>query len=180
METFIEAKSLIGNPAFNERRRMALGGLSFDDIDKPIVEVIKKITSISYCFTLQSCCGHFLYAGKKDPHNIEPVSLNAQDQDVEYRIAYLAICVQNNSRGRKLLEDISKIPSIDQKNIQYGSAEWFWERQINSFVVQVEPERFKWQDRCVIDYTEAIKLEEVRSLFWQEINEIVDKHIDGF
>jgi hypothetical protein len=180
METFIEAKSLIENPDFNERRRMALGELSFDAIDKPIVEVIKKITSISYCFTLQSCYGHFLYAGQKDPHNIEPVSLNARDQEVEYRIAYLAICVQNNPRGRKLLEDISKIPSIDQKNIQYGSAEWFWERQINSFVVQVEPERFKSQDRCVVNYTEAITLERVRSLFWQEINEIVDKHIEGF
>jgi hypothetical protein len=180
METFIEAKSLIENPDFNERRRMALGKLSFDDIDKPIVEVIKKITSISYCFTLQSCYGHFLYAGQKDPHNIEPVSLNARDQEVEYRIAYLAICVQNNSRGRKLLEDISKIPSIGQKNIQYGSAEWFWERQINSFVVQVEPERFKSQDRCVVNYMEAITLERVRSLFWQEINEIVDKHIEGF
>ena len=67
-----------------------------------------------------------------------------------------------------------------QRNIQYGSAEWFWKRQINSFVVQVEPERFKWQDRCVVGYTEAIKLEEVRSLFWQEINEIVDKHIEEF
>ena len=180
METFIEAKSLIENPDFNERRRMALGELSFDVIDKPIVEIIQKITSISYCFTLQSCYGHFLYVGQKDPHNIEPVSLNARDQEVEYRIAYLAICVQNNSRGRKLLEDINKIPSIDLKNIQYGSAEWFWKRQINSFVVQVEPERFKWQDRCVVGYTEAIKLEEVRSLFWQEINEIVDKHIEEF
>ena len=180
METYVEAKSLIENPSFNKHRKMALGGLSFDVIDKPIVEIVKKITSISYCFTLQSCYGHFLYVGQNDPHNLEPVSLNAQDQDVEYRIAYLAICVENNTRGRELLEDISKIPSIDQKNIQYGSAEWFWERQINSFVVQVEPERFKWQDRCVVGYTEAIKLEEVRSLFWQEINGIADKHILRF
>ena len=180
METYVEAKSLIENPSFNKHRKMALGGLSFDVIDKPIVEIVNKITSISYCFTLQSCYGHFLYVGQNDPHNLEPVSLNAQDQDVEYRIAYLAICVENNTRGRELLEDISKIPSIDQKNIRYGSAEWFWERQINSFVVQVEPERFKWQDRCVVGYTEAIKLEEVRSLFWQEINEIVDKHIEVF
>ena len=180
METYVEAKSLIENPSFNKHRKMALGGLSFDVIDKPIVEIVKKITSISYCFTLQSCYGHFLYVGQNDPHNLEPVSLNAQDQDVEYRIAYLAICVENNTRGRELLEDISKIPSIDQTNIQYGSAEWFWERQINSFVVQVEPERFKWQDRCVVGYTEAIKLEEVRSLFWQEINGIADKHILRF
>ena len=180
METYVKAKSLIENPDFNKHRKIALGELSFDAIDKPIVEIIQKITSISYCFTLQSCYGHFLYVGQKDPHNIEPVSLNARDQEVEYRIAYLAICVQNNSRGRKLLEDISKIQSIDQTNIQYGSAEWFWERQINSFVVQVEPEKFKWQDRCVVGYTEAIKLEEVRSLFWQEINGIADKHILRF
>ena len=83
METYVEAKSLIENPSFNKHRKMALGGLSFDVIDKPIVEIVKKITSISYCFTLQSCYGHFLYVGQNDPHNLEPVSLNAQDQDVE-------------------------------------------------------------------------------------------------
>ena len=177
METYVEAKPLVENPNFHKQRKNALRKLNLDAIDEPIVDFIKKIVSISFCFTLQSCYGHFLYSGREDPYNIEPVSITARDQAVEYRIAYIALCVENSPSGRKLLEDISILPSIDQRNIQYGSAEWFWNLQINSFVVQVEPERFRMQDRCVVDYSEAITLEKVRNQFWQEIGRIIAKHI---
>jgi hypothetical protein len=46
METYVEAKSLIGNPSFNKHRKIALSELNFDAIDKPIVEIIQKITSM--------------------------------------------------------------------------------------------------------------------------------------
>lgn len=177
METYVEAKELVDNPNYSKQRKMALGNLNFDIIDKPIVNVIKKIATIPDCFTLQSCFGHFLHDYQKDPNNIDPIKPQALDKEIEYRIAYIALCVENSLGGRKLLKELSKLISIDPKSIQYGSAEWFWNRQINSYVVQVEPERFRMQDRCVIDYQEAMRLEQIRNQFYQELGRIIDQHI---
>ena len=177
METYVEAKGLVDNQDFSKQREIALGELSFNIIDKPIVDVIRKITTISYCFTLQSCYGHFLYDQQNDPNNIEPILSIACDTNIEYRIAYVAVCVENSLDGKRLLKELSELISTDLNCIQYGSAEWFWDRQINSYVIQVEPERFRTQDRCVIDYQEAIRLEKVRNQFYQELDMIIEKHI---
>ncbi len=36
------------------------------------------------CFTSQNCFGHFVYSGKKDPHNLESRPIN----DIIGRVAY--------------------------------------------------------------------------------------------
>ena len=97
--------------------------------------------------------------------------------DVEYRIAYIAVCVQDNQPGRLLLDDLRDLCLLDLHNIQYGCAEWFWERQVNSYIVQVEPERHKTKDRCMISYPEALYLEGVRNQFFEKLNLFLNQKI---
>ena len=177
METYIQAKELVHHPDFFEQRQKTLSGLDLAAIDEPIIELITRFGKLSYCFTLQCCYGHFLYADQTDAKNFKPLPDQSQDIDVDYRIAYLAVCVQNNEPGRELLQDLRELTTIDPENIQFGSAQWFWDRQKNSYIVQVEPERYKTQDRCVIDYREAKTVERVRNRFFDELERIVGRRI---
>lgn len=126
-----------------------------------------------YCFTIQSCYGHFIYKGQKNPNNTEPLPISKNIETVEYRIAYLALCIQNSEEGRKLFEELSIVPQIDYKYIQFGCAEWFWQKQVNSFVLQVEPERYSTKDRVFIDYKEALYLENIRNKFIKKMEDII-------
>jgi hypothetical protein len=175
LETYVAAKALIRNPHFHNQRQKALSGLDQVIIDKPIVDLITKFANLPYCFTLQSCFGHFLLDDQSDPNNIEPLPPLDQETDVQYRIAYIAVCVQDNPSGRLLLDDLRGLCLLDPQNMQYGCAEWFWERQINSYVVQVEPERHKTKDRCVISFQEARYLEGVRNRFFYKLNLLLEK-----
>jgi hypothetical protein len=168
---------LVSNPHFHKQRRKAISGLRQAKIDEPILNLITRFVDLPYCFTLQSCFGHFLLDEQSDPNNIESLPRLNQEQDVQYRIAYLAICVQENQPGRLLLDDLRALCRIDPQNIQYGCAEWFWERQVNSYVVQVEPERHKTKDRCVIGYQEALHLEGVRNRFFEKLDILLEKKL---
>ncbi len=81
--------------------------------------------------------------------------------------------------GKKLLEDLRDIPTADPECIQFGSAEWFWARQVNAYVLKVEPERFKDKDQATIDYQEALHIQEVRDSFFSELRKIVHKQHKG-
>ena len=175
METFIAAKDLVSNPHFHNQRQKALDGLPQAKIDQPIMDLIKRFANLPYCFTLQSCFGHFLFDDQSDSQNIDPLPALEQEIDVQYRIAYIAVCVQNDPAGKMLLDDLRGLCLLDPQNIQYGCAEWFWERQVNSYVVQVEPERHKTKDRCTISYPEALYLEGVRNRFYEKLNLLLDK-----
>lgn len=124
-------------------------------IDTPIVELINGFNKLSYCFTLQSCYGHFVYNGQKDTHNLDPLPAKEIITPVEYRIAYIAFCIENSVSGRGLIEALKEVVAIDPENIQFCCAEWFWEKQINSYALQVEPDRFKDKDTAIIDFKEA-------------------------
>jgi|UPI0004900569 hypothetical protein len=121
---------------------------------------------LPYCFTLQSCYGHFLYENQKDPYNVDPLPATDLIVTVEYRIAYVAFCVENNDAGRALLDAMRRIPAIDPENIQLCSAEWFWERQVNFYALQVEPWRFRDKDMVVLSFEEARKVEQTRNSFY--------------
>jgi hypothetical protein len=160
VETFIEPKELIHNPHFQDQRKKSLAGLNNDMIDRPIVRIINGLNKLPYCFTIQCCYGHFLFNGQKNPHNLEPLPVATNTiTKVEYRIAYIAFCIENSESGRKLLVDIKELTVIDPENIQFCSAEWFWRRQVNTYALQIEPERFKHKDRAILDYREALKIE---------------------
>lgn len=88
---------------------------------------------------------------------------------------YIAFCVENSDRGRLFLEIIKKITLIDPENIQFCSAEWFWERQLNSYALQVEPERFKHEDKAFLGYTESLKIENIRNEFFVQLRLLLQK-----
>lgn len=176
METFAEPKKLTENPRYKEHRRKCLSGLTDVVIDAPITEVVNGFNRLPYCFTIQSCFGHFIYDGQNDPHNVEPLPVAKSIDRVEYRIAYLAFCLENCDKGVQFLRSLNDITHIDRENIQLCSPQWFWERQINSYALQVEPERFKHEDKAVLDLKEALHVEKVRNTFFAELKILLRKH----
>ena len=177
METFTQPKEFVDNPHYRAQRQGYLDRLDMNTVDRPIVEIIDGFSKLPYCFTLQSCYGHFVHDFQKHPHNIEPLPDSDSILPVEYRIAYLALCVENSDPGRALFRDLEKIPAMDTVYVQFGSADWFWERQVNTYVLQVEPERYMMQDRAVIGYQEALYIEEIRHRFFTAVNRLVQKRL---
>jgi hypothetical protein len=178
METFTEAKDFADNPHYHQQRQESLRGLDMNTIDAPIIEIIDGFAKLSCCFTLQSCYGHFLHESQKDPKNIAPLPISAHISRVEYRIAYIALCIQNSDPGRELFHDLSKIPALDPQFIQFGCAEWFWKKQVNSYALQVEPKRHMFQDRISVGYKEALHIEKIRDEFFGELKKIINKRAE--
>lgn len=139
-------------------------------IDPPIVATINSFNRLPYCFTLQCCYGHFFYPGQNNAHNFDPLPATNTIDRVEYRIAYVAFCVDRSALGKQLLENLKKITFIDPEYIQLCSAEWFWNRQVNSYALQVEPGRFKHQDIVILGYSEALTVEKIRNAFFVELD----------
>ena len=166
METYTEPKKLVENSHYQIQRQENLSSLSDSMIDKPIIEIVNGLNQLPYCFTLQSCYGHFLYDEQKAPHNLDPLPDKKTISRVEYKIAYIAFCIENNAYGEKLFKDLKEIAAIDPENIQFCCAEWFWKRQLNSYALQVEPDRFKHKDRVIFDYKEALYIEKLRNEFF--------------
>jgi len=175
LETFTGLKDFVDNPHYHEQRQESLSRLDIDTIDAPIIEIIDDFSKLPYCFTLQSCYGHFLHDNQKNPQNMEPLPISDAITSVEYRIAYIALCVQNSDSGRILLHDLGEIPVIDPEHIQFGCAEWFWKSQVNSYVLQVEPRRHMTKDRVSVSYQEALHIEKVRNEFFSRLKKIIQK-----
>lgn len=104
METFTEAKKFVSDPNYLERRvRMVKElerAINGENIDLPLVDLLLGYNSLPYCFTLQSCYGHFVYDEQRDPKNTDPIprpSIPNPDAGVEYRIAYMAVCFRTEN-----------------------------------------------------------------------------------
>lgn len=177
METYVGLKEFVDNPGYEAQRQKHLRELDTGIIDAPVVEIVRGFTQLPYCFTLQSCCGHFLHGGQTDPHNLERLPASGSTESVEYRLAYLALCIQNSPPGRTLYDDLEKVPAIDPDYVQFGCADWFWQMQVNSFVLQVEPERHMTKDTCFVGYQEALHVQEIRDRFLAAIGELVRGHL---
>jgi len=173
LETFVEPKALVENRQYHDQRRRTLASLSDGMIDFPIIELIHGFNKLPYCFTLQSCYGHFIFNSQTDPHNLEPLPLNDTITRVEYRIAYLCLCVENSDSGRSLLHTLQQITAVDPANIQFCCATWFWKRHVNSYALQVEPDRFKHQDSAILEYQEALQIETIRYKFFEQLREML-------
>jgi hypothetical protein len=173
METFIELRNPVANPYFHKQKQRSLNNLDISELDSPIVELIRDMNRLDYCFTLQSCYGHFLHKDQKDPQNLEPLPVNDSISEVEYRISYIAMCIDNNDSGRNLFNDLKKITTIDPDYIQFGCSTWFWERQINSYALQVEPKRYMTKDSVIVNYREALHIQRTRSQFFTQLSELV-------
>lgn len=176
METFTELKDFVDNPDFHKQRQRAQNHLDWNEIDAPIIELIRDLNQINCCFTLQCCYGHFVTSHQKDPNNFDSLPLSGIIAgEITYRIAYLALCIEDSPSGRILFQDLKKVPGIDRDYIQFGCADWFWERQVNSYALQVEPQRFMNRDSAVVDYQEALYIEKVRNQFFIHVRELVQE-----
>lgn len=174
METFSELKDLVYNPHYHVQKRKILADLDDDIIDTTIVNLIKGFNKLPYCFTLQSCYGHFVFNGQNDIHNLELLPEKEIIAQVQYRIAYIAFCIENSASGRGLFEALKKITFIDPENVQFCCAEWFWKKQINSYALQVEPDRFKHKDMATINFKEAFHIEKIRNTFFIQLYELIE------
>jgi hypothetical protein len=175
--TFVVAKPFVENPRYQEKREKALKELDYDEIDAPIADIIEGFAAIPYCFSLQSCHGHFVHEGQKDPKNVSPLSNYSKGTEIEYRIAYIALVIQNNDEGKKLYHDLEVIVKIDPDNIQLGSVDWFWNKgDTNSYVLQVEPDRHKAEDRAIVSVEEALHLQDVRDKMFEALRKVLRKH----
>ena len=173
METFTELKELVNNPDYQDQRQKSLAGLSDVMIDAPIIDLIRGLNRLPYCFTIQCCYGHFVTKAQTDPHNLEPLPMNHTIDSVEYRIAYICLCIENSDQGKDLLAALGETPAIDPQNIQFGCAEWFWERQVNSYVLQVQPERFKHKDNDILENREALHIQKIKSELFARLYEVI-------
>ncbi len=169
METFIKAKKLVDDPEYTKQRKDIISDFDINFIDGPIVEIIEGFLRLPHCFTLQSCYGHFIYSGQEDPFNTGALPLSSNIEIVKYKIAYIALCIQNNKQGKKLLDDLIKVQRIDPEYIQFGCAEWFWKRYKNSYAIQVEPIRYMYSDTAKIGFKEALHIEKTRNRFFDEL-----------
>lgn len=175
METFTKPKILVENLHYLDQRQKSLARLDGEIIDEPIIELINSFNKLPYCFTLQSCFGHFVYSGQNDPQNLAPLPLTDTISRVEYRIAYIAFCIENSALGRMFFKALKGVTDIDPNNIQFCCAKWFWERQVNSYVLQVEPDRFKSEDKALLNYNESLKIEKIRNEFFVRLTELLQK-----
>jgi len=175
METFTAMKALVDNPHYDRQRKESLDALDVSFIDKPMVEIIQGFAGLSCCFTLQSCYGHFVFEGQTDRHSIKPLPDRSDIGIVEYRIAYLALCIENSDWGKELLADLGKIQTIDPDYVQLGCADWFWDQQVNSYALQVEPRDQMYQDVAHVDYPQALHIEKIRNQFIEELKRLPDR-----
>jgi len=174
LETFTELKAFVENPYYQLQKQKILYDLNDDMIDMPIVDLVNGFNNLPYCFTMQSCYGHFVYNGQKNSDNLEPLPQKDTIAKVEYRIAYIAFCIENSLLGKELFESLNAITAIDSENVQFCCAEWFWKRQVNSYALQVEPDRFRCKDTAIIDFKEALHIETVRNEFFVRLYELLE------
>jgi len=179
LETFTALKSLADNSNFEFQRWEALNAVNINAIDPPLRSMIKDLNRLPYCFSLQCCYGHFVYAHQPDKRGLDPLPVLEDIGQVRYRIAYLALGVDASDKGRDLLADLGRIVDIDPDYVQFGCAEWFWGRQINTYALQVEPARFMYKDEAFIDYEEALHIEKVRNEFFRQLNELIQRRLGG-
>lgn len=176
METFTEPIEFVDDARYAERRAEALSGLDLDSIDAPIRWIVERFAGIPHCFTLQCCFGHFLFAGNTDERNLNPLP----DEDcgtIRYRIAYIAFCLENSPAGRTLRDALERIPAAAPDDIQFCTVDWFRERYPNNFALQVEPYRLRFQDEAMLEYQEALRIQNSRGLFFTRLEEVLQREL---
>ena len=176
METFTQARELVETDGYAKARTEAIAALDLSAVDGPIVDIVEGFAALPHCFTLQCCYGHFICGPEQDSHSLEPISSDSPGP-VRYRIAYVAFCLEYSDGGRTLLRSLAKLPSIDPEYIQFGSADWFWERQANSYALQVEPEAHMLKDEAILEVREALHTQGTRDRFFEELRALLAVHL---
>ncbi len=181
METFTPPRPMVTSPDFTGEREAALADLASvirnGEIDPPLMPLVRAFAGVPSCYTIQSCYGHFVHSGQPDIHNTKRLPADAPPyRKVVYRIAYMAFCIEESRRGHLLCQDLRAIARLDPDYIQFGSADWFWERTANTYAIQISPARFLTEDSCSIHMDEAFILQEVRDNCFTELMRLARSH----
>ncbi|NMB77751.1 MAG: hypothetical protein GYA23_01495 [Methanomicrobiales archaeon] len=181
METFTPPRPFVAHPDYgNDRGRYRQGlfrEIGSRAIDPPLLALLQECMKVPHGFTLQCCYGHFVHAAEPDKENLVPVSRYTRETGpIEYRIAYLALCLEDSPEGHRLYSDLEDVAGLDPAFIQFGSADWFWEQIPNTYCLQIEPERMKEEDRGIVSWEEAIRIEELRGPFFERLMAIMHRH----
>lgn len=172
METFAQSREFVENPRFRRDRERILAYLALQDIDSPIRKLVADMSALPFCFSIQSCYGHFVDPTQPALDNLEPVPAGGTGP-VGYRIAYIALCLENSTSGRDFRTALEQITVIAPEYIQFGSPGWFWERYPNSYVLQLEPRRFIDKDAVSVGHSEARQIQNIRGRFFAALAEIL-------
>jgi len=168
LETFAKARELVEDRGFVRARQKSIAELDLSSIDDPIADIVEGFGALPHCFTLQCCCGHFLCLPEQGLHSIDRIPPGFSGL-ATYRIAYIAFCLENSRRGQALLQSLAQLPAVDPDFVQFGSADWFWERWINSYALQVEPKAHMLKDEVILGAAEALQTQAARDLLFREL-----------
>jgi hypothetical protein len=78
-----------------------------------------------------------------------------------------------------LRDSLARIAAIDPGYIKFGSADWFWERWVKSYTLQVEPFAHRLQDQAVLEYAEAVRTQTARDSFFAGLRALQLRPADG-
>ena len=176
METFTEPRQFVDNPRYFKDRQETLAALDLRTIDEPIVDIIDGFATLPHCFTVQSCYGHFLCTPEQDTYSLDPVPTKNTGY-IRYRLAYIVFCIDNSPAGRAFYNSLAQIPALDPDYVQFGSAEWFWKRYVNSYALQLEPTRYKRKDEAILEHTEALHVQQRRGLFFSKLRDLLETQL---
>ncbi len=168
VETFTKPREFMENLRYSQDRQDTLALLDPGSIDEPIRDIIAGFSALQHCFTLRSCYGHFLCTTGQEPRNLDPIP-QGYTGPVTYRIAYIAFRLEDSHRGRTLRQSLSRISAIDPGYIQFGSADWFWERCVNSYALQARPATHMLEDQFVLDCMEALNTQRAGNRLFHEL-----------
>lgn len=172
MQTYIPPKPIEDYPEFQSDRQRALSSLDTSLIDHPLISLINKLNTLPYLFTLQCCFGHFLSDENKEISEFDKFLPSTK---VTYRLAYIAFCIENSPSGKNFVTQINDtLPVVGPELVQFCSAHWFWDQWINSYALQVMPERFKDQDIAVIDFHEIVTIQQARDLVFEHLKILLE------
>ena len=177
METFTEPRQFVENPRYSKDRHDTLATLDLRTIDAPIVDIIDGFATLPHCFTVQSCYGHFLSAPEQDIFSLDPIPIE-NIGCIRYRLAYIVFCIDNSPAGRALYNSLAQIPALDPEYAQFGSAEWFWKRYVNSYALQLEPTRYKRKDEAILEHAEALHVQQRRGLFFSKLRDLLETQLN--
>lgn len=178
METFTKARPLVENPNFAGQREAALRALADADLDEPLKDLIADLNRRPCCFTLQCCWGHFLTPDEADEHTLAAPPARGK-AELDYKLAYVAFCVSDDDEGRALRDEIRGLVDAEPRFVQFGSADWFWERQVNSYAIQVAPRNRRKRDRMILDGKQARLLAHARTRMFREFAELLRRWPTG-
>ena len=179
METFGKPREFVEDDGYICARQRAISSLNFDEVDRPIRDIVHGFARLPHCFTLQCCYGHFICDERQDYDSLKAIPAGYAGT-VRYRIAYIAFCLENSKPGRKLRESLAAVAAIDPEFIQFGSAGWFWEQWPNSFALQVEPSVSLCEDEVLLASGEARYIQGLRDRFFVALRILLQKELEHY